>query len=274
MARINARKKLSELYAKGCAVRFGPDGPRIANGPGRKFPDDEPLGEDEVEIWISPPNPYQREMALREAQAKRARALLKVKNDSDSEEQLTSRAFVAEMTLDTIIDYLLLMEQEERTNEAIRQVLGQPEWEDIDAYRDALRQFEEDEDLNEEDPEYVALMERDQQYTDQVGEAERELRLAKRSSFEILSRDDLESRVMERRGDIVGSQVFVTEYEAQMKFYSVRDPDDHNILFYDRPEDLAKEDQLIQTAVYEALQGFITEGNEAKNSQGAELGLL
>lgn len=265
MANLAARKKLSDLYARGCMVRFGPEGPRICNTPSGVFAADDPLGEDEMEMWVAPPNPYQREMALREAQAKRARALIKVKQDEDSEEYLTTKAFFADMTLDTLIDYLLLSDQETRTNEAVRRVLAEKEWENVDELRDALRQFDEDENLDTEDPEYKAVMEADARYTKQVQEAALEILESSRASYELLSRDQLEAKGMEKRGEIVGSQVFVNEYESQMKYYSAREPEKHDVLFFESAKELQQQDEIIQGAIGEAVAKFVRDGAEAKN---------
>jgi len=73
-------------------IRFGPAGPRIAVAENGKFPVEDVLADEELEVWVAPPNPQQREMALRDAQAARARSLLRARKDEDSEEYLTSMA--------------------------------------------------------------------------------------------------------------------------------------------------------------------------------------
>src|SRR4051794_12904240 len=80
---IQARRKLSDLYKKGVEVRFGPG------------PDKEPVGKigpfvdsdghpikvlsTEIAMFVQPPSPLQREMALRDAQAARSKALVRAK---------------------------------------------------------------------------------------------------------------------------------------------------------------------------------------------------
>jgi hypothetical protein len=251
MASITARKKLSSLYARGVAVRFGEEGARFGDEKrGGGFPEEDVLLEDEVEIWIAPPNPYQREMAMREAQAARARSLLKVKNDENSEEYLTTKAYLAEMDIVTLVDYLVISSTEERTQAAVREVLAKKEWENIDELRDAMAQFDASDDKDSE--EWKTLLERDFEYGQHV-------------SLSVLSRDELERRAMDKRSEIVGSQSFVYEYERQMKYYSVRDSNNHSILFYDSPKELVEESELIQLAIEEGLRRFITNGSEAKN---------
>lgn len=262
MARnLKARKRLSELYKRGVEIRFGPDGGRI--GP---FDDEGPAAEDEVALWISPPDPFQREQALREANAKRARALVAAKRDPDSEEQLTARAFLADMGLPTLIDYIALHEDDEIRGEAIREVLAREEWKDITELQDALRQFDEDE-TPEDDPEYAAVIARDDQYGKEVAEREASLREAAREGLALLQRDELERRGIDKRADLIGSQAFMNAYELQMTYYSVRDIDQHNLLFYDSPRELAEAEDQIQTTIKEALAGFINDVAEAKNLQ-------
>jgi hypothetical protein len=261
---LQARRKLSELYKKGVEVRFGPDGGRIG-------PFEEPAAEDEVALYVAPPSPLQREQALRDAQAKRARALIATKREEESEEHLTSKAFLAEMSLPTLIDYVLIADQEERRAEAIRDVLAQDEWNDISALQDALRQFDEDE-TDEDDPEYKAILERDEEYGRQVNERDLSLIEAAQDALKLLSRDELERRALEKRSELVGSQAFMNEYERQMTYYSVREVGNNSLLFFESARDWADQDDLIQTTIKEALSMFINEGTEAKNSQGAVSG--
>jgi len=58
------------------------------------------------------------------------------------------------------------------------------------------------------------------------------------------------------------------EYERQMKYYSVRDADNHMMLFYDSVREFSESEEIVQTAIADALGRFIREGTEAKNSQG------
>lgn len=265
MANIATRKKLSSLYARGLAIRFGAEGPRYGDmNRGGGFPEDDVLGEEEVEIWIAPPNPHQREMAMREAQACRARALLRVRNDKESEEHLTARAYLAEMDMNTLVDYLVIATTDDRTQAAIREVLAKDEWENIDELRDAMTQYEAA-NPDPQDPKWTSLMQRDLEYGNQVAEVQARLSEEERVSLSVLDRDELEKRALERRGEIAASQAFIYEYERQMKYFSVRDPGNHSVLFYDSPKELTEETEMVQLAVEEALRLFIKDGSEAKN---------
>jgi hypothetical protein len=261
---LQARRKLSALYKRGVEVRFGPDGGRIG-------PFDEPATVDEVAVYVAPASPLQREQALRDAQAKRARALIATKREEESEEHLTSKAFVAEMSLATLTDYVLIADQEERRSEAIRDVLSRDEWNDIAALQDALRQFDE-EDSDEGEPEYAAVLARDEEYGRQVNERDLSLTEAAREALNLLGRDELERRALEKRSELVGSQAFMQEYERQMTFYSVREVTDNNVLFFESAREFADQDDQIQLTIKQALSQFINEATEAKNLPGVVSG--
>lgn len=271
MARnIKARRKLADLYKRGVEVRFGEDGGHIA-----PFVDDDgnyiPITDDEVSVWVTPPSPLMREQALRDAQAARARASLAAKRNPESTEHLTALSFLSDMDDETLIDYVLMTDSEGRTNEAIRDVLAEDEWQDITSYQDAMRQFEEDK-TPDDDPEYVALMEKDQRYGDQVSARSRELTDAAREVLHMLGRPEVERKALEKRSEIVGSQAFMAEYERQMLHYSCRDPEDRTQYFFESARDLHDQADAVQDVLKEALMPFISEGVEAKNSPGAASG--
>jgi hypothetical protein len=267
---IKARKKLSELFKRGVEIRFDVDGGHI--GP---FKDDDgkdlPATDDQVAMWVQAPSPYQREMALRDAQAARARALLRAKRDDDSEESLTSRVFLSEMTDETLKEYVLLMDQETRRNDAIREVLAKDEWADFPALQDGFRRMEEV-DGDPEDDEWKDLIAADKRYGQQVSEREAELMDAARDSLGYSGREALEKRAMEKRSEIVGSQAFMAEYEKQMLFYSIRDMENTANLFFDTVEEWNEQPDEIREVVVEALSEFIGEATEAKNLPGVVSG--
>lgn len=279
MANIKARRRLSDLYKRGVEVRFDGGPGRIAPKGEGPFVDDDgkpiPLKPGEVQMWVQSPSPLQREMAMRDGQASRARALIRAKRDENSEEHLTIMAFLAEMTDETLIDYVLVQNQRERRDEAMREVLAGDEWSEMSSYQDALRQFEEDERSEEEledDPEYQALMELDAKFGEQVRIRESELVDAERQSLEMRPRGDVERKALEKRAEIVGTQAFMAEYERQMLFYSVRDFDDQGVLFYESARQLAEEPDVVRQTIQDAMVPFISDAAEAKNLQGVVSG--
>lgn len=281
---IKARRMLSDLYKSGVEVRFGrgPDGrpeSKIAPKGEGYFVDDDgkpiPPAPGQIQVWVQSPSPLQREMAMRDAQAARARALVKAKRDENSEEHLTIMAFLADMSDDTLVDYLITQGQQDRRAEAQREVMSDDEWKDMTALQDAMRQYEEDPRSDEElkdDEEYQALMELDKRFGEQVHEKERVILDAERQSLEMRDRSDLERKALERRADIVGTQAFMFEYEKQMLFYSVRDFEDNGILFFESARELAEADDHVRETFQDAMVPFISDASEAKNLQGAESG--
>lgn len=267
---IKARKKLSQLYRRGVEVRFGPSGGRI--GP---FVDVDgeaiPLAEDEVALWVAAPSPMQREMSMREAQAKRARTLLRAKRETDSEEHLTSKAFLAEMSFETLVDYVLSVQLDDVRNEAIRDVLSREEWSEMTDLQEAMRQFEES-GKDKDDPEWADLLQKDVEYGQAVANRQAELLAAQREVLSMLTRDHLETRALERRAELVGSQAFMFEYERWMTYYSVRDIEDRDVLFFEDVDEWSEQEEEIREKVAEALSGFIQDGNDAKNLPRAEPG--
>jgi hypothetical protein len=261
---IAARKRLAALYERGVELRFTADG--VAKGP---F--DEPLDEDKgVAIWIAPPSPLQRQQALNEASASRARATLRARREDDSAEALAANAFLASMGHATLVDYVLTIGESDRRTQAQREVLALEEWEDFTALRDAMRQW--DDAGNPDDDEWRPLVDRDREFGRQVNAAADRLREAARETLDSLPRAELERRAFDKRIDLVSSQAFMSTFEEWMMYYSCRDDRDHSELFFDSPEDLADSDQQIQDNVADAVAEFIQDPAEAKNSQGAASG--
>lgn len=275
---IKSRRKLSDLFKVGVEIRFGFD-PATGKPHGRVGPFLNSRGErsacpdDEVAMFIRPPDPLQREQAMREGQAKRARALVKAKRDLDSEEHLTIMAFLADMEDETLIDYVLLSEQGDRRQEAEREILALDEWKDMTAYQDALRQFADMDPAElEGNEEWEALAELDDKFGDQIAEREKELSDAQRDVLRMLQREQVEKRALDKRSELVGSQAFMKEYEAQMLFYSVRDCDNNDLLFFESARDFLSQPDEVKETVEEALLPFITDGTEAKNLLGVAPG--
>lgn len=278
---IQARRKLDDLFMEGVEVRFGVDpetgkpggwiGPFIKeNGHPSICP------EDHIQLFVRPPDPLQRDMSMREANAKRARALVKSKRDVDSEEHLTILAFLADMSEETLIDYVIQSEINVRRAEAEREVLSLEEWKDMEAYQDAMRQFDqmspEELDGNEE---WEAMLELDKKYVTQIEEREADLRESHREALRMQIASDrgaIERKALERRSEMVGTQAFLNEYQIQMLYYSVRQFEDKTKLFFEKATDVAAMPDVFQETLNEALLPFIAEAEEAKNSPRAESG--
>jgi len=254
------------LYETGGLLRFGKgdDGKPVVKT------DDEPSSDD-VAIWVGPPSPLQREMAVREAQAARARAMLEARKKEESDQYVNARAFLANLDFEDLVDYVLDSEENERITRARRDVLAEKEWEDFNNLRDAMRQFEEA-GSPWEDPEWADLLERDRMFGEQVFNRGNQIREADREGLILQPREELEKRALDRRIEIAGTSVFMRVYDEWMLFYACRDDEDHTLQFFENIAEMKSAPEEIQIALKEKLDEFINDPVEAKNSQAAGSG--
>lgn len=287
MSRIKPRRKLSDLYAKGREVRFGEDGcvvyEEIRNRQadtkdriliavydlnGTKLPLDEAEwkdSDDDVVIWLRPPNPHQREQALRDAQAERSRMVLKARRDLESPEHVNSEVFIDDMEFETLLEYVLGMDEATRRDEAQRNVLLKPDWKDFTELQDAMRQWD---DAGQPDTdEWRPLVERDLQFGTEVDAETDRLRDASRESLKLLGLEELRKRGRERWVDRLGNQAFMVRFEREMLFYACRDFDNRDLLFFDSVEDMMAEDEYALDMLANVNSDYIKDSREAKNVQ-------
>lgn len=269
---IKARRRLDDLFKTGVEIRFGGRyGKKGALAPDKEGPFPDSPRDDEIAMWVQPASPHQRDMALRNANAARARAVVTAKNDEFSEEHLMAMEFITDMSEETLYDYILISETDSRRQDAVREILSEDEWSNITELQDAMRMFEENE-TPEDDPEYIAVREQEKRLEDQVQKREKELR---ETAYEVLKMKGVASaqkQAIGRRSEIVASQAFMKEYELQMRYYSVRDYENHGVLFFESARDYAEQSDEVHELVDMALETMITDGNEAKNSLRAESG--
>jgi hypothetical protein len=261
---IQKRRRLDALFDEGGLVRFnkGEDGQVEINGEPR---------DDDLSIWVSPPSPLQREMALREAQAARARAMLEARRESESSQYVVARSFLVNLEPDALIDYVLEIDETDRLTRARRDVLAEKEWEDFNTLRDAMRQFEEA-GSPYDDEEWQPLLDRDAKFGEAVYERGNELREADREGLALMAREELEKRALDRRIENAGSSVFMKVYEDWMLYFACRDDEDHTQLFFDGVDDLKNAHEKVQEACSAKLNEFVADPAEAKNSQAAGSG--
>jgi len=253
-----------ELYETGGLVRFSRD------ADGKPIIDGEPT-ENDVQIWVGPPSPLQREMSIREAQAARSRAMLEGRRKEESDQYVNARSFLVNLDFEDLVDYVLDSEENERMTRARRDVLAEKEWEDFNQLRDAMRQFEEAGEPYE-DPEWADLLARDKAFGDQVFERGNEIRDADRAGLVLQPREELEKRALDRRIEIAGTAVFMRVYDEWMLFYGCRDDEDHNLLFFENINQMKSMPEDVQVALKNKLDSFITDPVEAKNLQAAGSG--
>lgn len=264
-ANIKARRKLAALYERGVTVRFGPNGPKIG-------PFDDKCPPDCIELYVAVPSPLQREQAIRDARAQSINVKTRAKKDEEnSVEGAITRDLVDQLNMDSLVEYLVMLDSSDRKGEAQRDVLSRDEWEDMPALQDQMRRYDDGE-MEASGPEYEALMARDAEFGEEVRKREHELTDASREALAMLPREELERRVMDQQLDLIASEAFVTEYARQMMYYAARDPEDRQVLFFDSVQELASQDEEVQSTLEEALGRFIGDEAEAKNAPGAEDG--
>lgn len=259
---IQKRRRLSALYERGKEVRFG------ANEQGEPIikTDDDPKSDDDVVIYVGPPSPLHREMAIREAQAERARVMLEARSKEDSTQYVVARSFLQSLGMDALIDYVLEIDEPEVMSQARREVLLEKEWEDFNQLRDTMRRFEEAGSPWDDD-EWKPFLARDKEFGDQVFKRSNDIRLARRDGYALMPRPELENKALEKRIDQAGTNVFVRVYEEWTLFYGCRDPEDRVQTFFEDLSDLKSMPDEVQKVLSDTLAEFIADSSEAKNSQ-------
>lgn len=268
LTRIEKRKRLDALFDRGAYIYFtsDPDTGLIV------IHKEDEAEESDLRIWMRPASPLQREMVVREAQASRARVTVASK-DTDSNEWITVKGFCAGLTMDGLVEYTIDLDENARLSEARREILKEPEWEDFNALRDSMRQFEEA-GSPIDDPDWAPLLKRDQAFGAQVTEKASDLRRAAWEAMKLWPRPELEKKAFDKRVEQAGTSAFMDTYESWMLFYACRDDDDHSVLYFDDVKDMRSSPQELQDALNLRLAQFITDAAEAKNSQGAAPSLV
>lgn len=265
LTRIEKRKRLDALFDRGSYVRFNGD------SEGRVIVDPIDQKDSDVQIWVGPPSPLQREMAIREAQAGRARVMLDARDKEDSPQWLAIRGFICGLNLEALLDYIVGLDDSDYIAQARREVLVAKEWDDFNSLRDSIRQYEEA-GSPIGDPEWEPLLERDRRFGEQVLSRADEFREDARAGYRLMPRVKLEEKAIDKRVEQSGSSAFMAMYEEWMLFYACRDDEDHKVLYFDNVDDLKSQPEDVQQALASRLSTYITEATEAKNSRGAGRG--
>lgn len=257
-AHIPKRKKFEALFDRGGYVRFNRD------SEGRPLIDPEMVSDDDMRIFVGPPSPLQREMAVREAQATRARVMLEARDDEDSTTYVTIRNYIRGMKRDALIDYILDLDENEHYTQARRDVLQQKDWEDFNAFRDAMRQWEEaGSPLDSE--EWKPLLDRDAKFGRDIEGRASEIRADAHTGYMHMAVGLVQEKAIEKRIDQIGSAAFMVAYEEWILFYSCRDDEDHLELYFEKPEDIKRLPEKVQAALATKAREFVTDVSEAKN---------
>lgn len=258
---IEKRRRLSELYVEGDEVRFNKNGVVGQN-------DVEPSDLDVV-IWVQPPNPLQREEAVRAAQSARSRAMLAVK-DEETRNYLEAEEFVSDLSREDMENYLVDAQTRDVRQRAMRDVLSREEWEDFTVLQDSMREWEEA--GFPEGEEWEPLIRRDEEYGNQIKERVKEIIEDTREGLKLIGDEELRRRAKKRFAESLGNEAFMQAYERHMLFYGCRDDEDHELLFFSEVNELQQQPEFVQVALANKLAEYISEPAEAKNSRRAAPG--
>jgi hypothetical protein len=286
MGNISKRRRLKDLYVVGYMVHFNASAAGIFDDKGEHLAhfrkgstpapvpvEDETfkINEHDDLVWVQAPSPFQREQALREASVKRAKVVLAAKDDKDNDVYgLQAQTFLNEMSMDTLIEYVLTMSEGERYKQAQREVLAKSEWKDFSTLQDMMRQWEEAGQPDTE--EWRPLIDRDIKFGTDVSNRADELRDGVREGYALQPREQLEKKALDRRLDIVGNQEFMIEYEKQMLYYSCRDPEVKHELYFDDVEDMLSYDEFVQGVIVEASKFLLQSPEEVRGLSRAAHG--
>jgi len=288
---IPMRERLSALYRKGEELRFNAHGVvnrskaeleernealKAALRDNEPEPEDDPdavwpTDQDDV-IFITPPSPLQREMALREASAARSRFILNAKRDEESSDALSTRASVIEMEDEELIEFVLNMDEADRREEAERSVRAEEEWKEFSDLQDSMRRWAESEDPDAE--EWKPLLKRDLEYGQQVEAEFKRLTEASRESLKLVAREELEERGTKKIIEMGGNVEFMSEYQLWMMHFACRDSRNNDELAFEHPNDISSLPEIASEAIADVYREFIESEKAAKNSPRAEAGSL
>lgn len=257
--RITKRERMRKLFDTGKMLYF------TITGDGQVVVHDE-AQEDGFAIWVRPADPLQRQEAVTSAQAARAMVVISARSEY-SNEWMTIKGYIASLDDEALAAYVVGLGEDERLAEARRHVLKQEEWKDFNQLRDAMRDFEESGD-NQDDPKWAPLFERDNQFADEVEARARELREAAVEAMKLIPRPKLEEKAFEGRLDEAGTNAFISRYAEELLYYGCRDDEDHSVLFFEDVEDMKRQPESLQNALRAKLAEFVNDAGEAKNSQG------
>lgn len=276
---IEKRRRLSALYVTGEEVRFNEEG--VVDSPRTKgrhqtlkqwqamHEDEDPPeclwpSDDDIVVWVQPPDPLQREEATRAASAAKARAHIAMRNE-DSQIALEAEMFFGDLEDESLRNYLVDNATRDVRSRAMRDVLAKGEWEDFTALQDSMREWEEA--GFPETDEWADLIERDKEYGRQIEERVKEIIEDTREGLKMIPTDELQSRARKRYAETIGNQHFMQAYELNMLFYSCRDDEDKGELFFEKAEEIKEQQEFVQIALAEALSKYIMDPREAKNSR-------
>lgn len=248
------KRKLADLYVVGKELSLG-------DGDG-----------DSVDVWVQKLTPLQHEKALRRANGVRAGVLsLKDKPKDDLDRLGYQHEFdQVTTTRDDMVEYLLSDKLASLYQVEEARLAAEDEWAK-DNYLQGLTDLWEDQAkeayaLDQNDPEAKRVFEELKKFADQVEDSVQSHRMSLVRDYEDWSDERLREEVLGKVIEAAADMQWLAEYRKCEIWFSIREPDDHNKLYFENREDvddLALETFQALAQAYAELKVDITEGKDS-----------
>lgn len=245
------------------------------------------VGGKEYVVWIRPPTVDNHEEAMRKAGAKQAR-LRQALKDKDSDEWLALAHDIENLeTREELEAFILGGEEAELKEQAFNDILY-GEWgsnwsseekegqEGLDYYNVLEAYFNRQEEIKahnaessekikpEEDPDLQRAKANYDKFQAEVDERLGALRKAFLLKYQNESDEYLRKEAEKRLIDILTRTVWYEEYNAWMTHLACRDPDNHKLLYFNHPSELAELPTYVQSQLVSGFQEVSRAGSDLK----------
>lgn len=240
-------RRLTDLFVRGKEVTIGD-------------------GEGAITVWVQKLNPVDQEMALRRANAARARILAK-KKDEDSFEYQSTRMDIVGKDADELIEFLVADVIQSKSQSFEAELAAEDEW-SKDHYLQGLRDSWNDGlkdayHMDNDDEEAARVFAELRRFSDEVtkllqGEAEK-----LRGDYKDTSDEELENLVFDKMFAATADMAWVHEYRRCEIWLGVRELENHKKRYFesrDEVDHLEQEVLVPLVAAYHEVNVDVTEG--------------
>lgn len=256
---LTRRRRLQDLYIRGKLVKV----------------DDGTDPENPVEVWVQKITPFEMKQAMDKAHAIRARIKL-AKESEDPDNDIFRIRVEGEGEIngffndrENMIAFIHAEELQKLRISFEAETAEQEEW-SKDSYLDGLRVAWEDSLaekflLDPEDEEAKRVYDELNRWIAQTTEKlEPERQRILRESADI-SDDELKDRVLDLLVDGEADQAWLSEFRKWQLFFSLRDPDDHSVQYFETRDDLEMLDRNTIMALFVEFDDLMVDSTEGKD---------
>lgn len=259
------RRRLEDLYVVGREMEF-----------------DDQKGGGAVVVWLQKLNPLETERVIRRAGAEKAK-LLMVRNNTETDEWLESYTDVDEFgDRETLIEYLISEDLANYRDAREAENSFEDEWKK-DGYLQGLRDawigepdqlglkdaYAEgpgtDADPNEQYAEAEKLLAELTRFDDQVKKLVDGERKKLHRDWATKSDEDIRRAATERFLTVKADMAWGKEFRRMQVWLSVRDPEDHDVLYWEKRSQVEKVDPRIVNALASAYSDLEVDPQEGKD---------